>query len=371
MMTLFYHKNNNILIRGDIVIKLMHKGTLSSSQICTVYLNTSFIFKKTLRFTIKDCDPSKIRYDKRFKDDFWVILKTAKTCKKWTPKTPISKICESCQQAMKNEFKRWISLNDLLDYHKYINKDQLTSEGAGKFLFNDSLSNRFNEVVRENEKKRRQTFRWSNNAEEWRFLWNLSDLDQESSSESEEQNDEEGFFNSVFKHNLKNEITRPKRGKVNLSMGNDEKEGAQKIEFIFDSDNEDSIDLTSKRRNQNRNLFSVEEFLEFSKEDKVKDICDESEDFFDLVYNHFEELELIDNNEITYTNSESTDSFKQNSIPSRLSIVELYNLKQSSQKSSIESTNINEFNHFEGERELLNTSISSDSKLKIIKRKVN
>ena len=135
---------------------------------------------------------------------FELLLKQQKHANKWNSKTPIAKLWDVCQQGMKNEVKRWIALTDLLEYHKFINKDHLTFEGAGLFLFNDQFASRFIETVKENEKVRRQTFRWSKDESEWRFLWNLSDLGGDSSSESDEElDDEQGFFNSVFKHNIK------------------------------------------------------------------------------------------------------------------------------------------------------------------------
>ena len=146
---------------------------------------------------------------------------------------------------------------------------------------------------------------------------------------------------------------------------------SQNINFIFNSDDEEFVDSTDKRRNQNRNIFSIEDFQEFTKEDKVKDIWDESDNFFDLVYNHYEEIELKDQHKYEFRYSDSTDSSKQSCNNSRLSIFDLYGIKQNKQKSSIESTNIEEFKEYQNLRRSNNASASSESNLRFIRMKMN
>ena len=62
---------------------------------------------------------------------------------------------------MKNEVKRWIVLQDLLENHKRKYRNKITYPGACKLLFKTLDSNNYTETAEESLKLKRQTFRWS------------------------------------------------------------------------------------------------------------------------------------------------------------------------------------------------------------------
>ena len=152
-----------------------------------------------------------------------------------------------------------------------------------------------------------------NNPLECNFLCNYSDNGEESSSESDDGlDDEQDFFNSIFKHNMKNEVLRPKRNHVSSSVDWDDSPKGKpyfKFDFDFDSDSDsdeshkqkphfnfdfgsddEGFDITARRRAQNYGMLSADEFVEHSKDVVSKSNCSEPEEFFNMIANQFQEF---------------------------------------------------------------------------------
>ena len=115
---------------------------------------------------------------------------------------------------MKKDITRWKIIDDMINSHKSLYRDELSQEGAIQLLFTSQQENDYQFTLDEDEKFRRQTFRWAKNPKECKFLWDNNEFEESSYSGSEEIDDEQEFFDSIMEHNLQKEIVREKHEKV-------------------------------------------------------------------------------------------------------------------------------------------------------------
>jgi len=76
-------------LSGDILVRIMHKGSMKTPMICRLYFNTAFVLNRTMKFTIKDVDPPSLRTSSKFQSEFYIKIKTEAICKTCTPKKTI------------------------------------------------------------------------------------------------------------------------------------------------------------------------------------------------------------------------------------------------------------------------------------------
>ena len=80
----------NKTIRGDILFRLINKGSLKKSLICRFSFNTAFHPEDIISFSIKELDPCSIKKDSKYSKDFRINLLTKPRCDDCSNETPLT-----------------------------------------------------------------------------------------------------------------------------------------------------------------------------------------------------------------------------------------------------------------------------------------
>ena len=107
----------SMIIKGDILIWIMNKGTMSKSEICWLSFNTSFLHDTILEFWMRDLDPNGIRKDSWISKDIWIDLVTKPYCKSCNNKTEIQNLCNACRKELSKEIKSGKLINQIIEEH--------------------------------------------------------------------------------------------------------------------------------------------------------------------------------------------------------------------------------------------------------------
>jgi len=107
----------NSTIRGDILFRIINKGSLKKSLICRFSFNTAFLTEDRLSFSIKELDPCSIKKDSKYSKDFRVNLVTKPRCDECNNQTCLTSLCPHCLLDLEYEIPKWDRMRRMIQNH--------------------------------------------------------------------------------------------------------------------------------------------------------------------------------------------------------------------------------------------------------------
>jgi hypothetical protein len=132
-----------IVLKGDLLFRVMNKGPLKKSLICRFSFNTAFVTDYQLELSIKEVDPCAIKKDSKISRNFQVDLITKPYCQECSNSIPISELCSDCARELKFEVPKWKRMHQIMDQHFALNSDEINDPvSAEKFMFPETDSDK-------------------------------------------------------------------------------------------------------------------------------------------------------------------------------------------------------------------------------------